>query len=116
MIDRRGVAAILVAAAVVLPRAVLRGSPVICPFRRVTGLPCPSCGLSRSWQAAAHFRLGDSLGDHPLGAATFLGGVAIALDAGDGTGRLTRRRDVRLSAGALWIATWLWRLMRSTAD
>jgi hypothetical protein len=116
VIDRRAVAAILVAGAVVLPRTVLRGSPVICPFRRVTGLPCPTCGLSRSWQAAAHLRLGESLGDHPLGVATFLGAVAIALDAGDGTGRLTRRREVQLSASAVWIATWLWRLMRSSAD
>ena len=116
MIDRRGVAAILVAGAVVLPRTLLRGSPVICPFRRVTGLPCPACGLTRSWQAAAHLRLGDSLGDHPLGAATFLGAVAIALDAGDGTARLTRRREVQLSAGALWVTTWLWRLMRSSGD
>jgi Protein of unknown function (DUF2752) len=116
VIDRRGVAAILVAGAVVLPRTILRGSPIICPFRRVTGLPCPACGLTRSWQAAAHLRLGESLGYHPLGAATFLGAVAIALDAGGGTARVTRRREVQLSAGALWIATWLWRLMRSTAD
>jgi hypothetical protein len=116
VIDRRGVAAILVAGALVLPRTIIRGSPVICPFRRVTGLPCPACGLTRSWQAAAHLRLGESLGDHPLGAATFLGAVAIALDAGDGTARLGQRRELQLSAGAVWVATWLWRLMRSTAD
>ncbi len=115
MIDRRGVAAVLVAGAIVLPRTVLRDSPVICPFRRVIGLPCPACGLTRSWQAAAHLRIGDSLGYHPLGAATLLAGLAIALDGGDGTPRLVRRRDVQLSAGAIWMATWLWRLMRSTA-
>ena len=115
VIDRRAVAAVLVAGAVVLPGALLRGSPVICPFRRVTGLPCPACGLTRSWQAAAHLRLGDSLGYHPLGAATFLGAVAIALDERDGVPRLTERRDVQLSAGALWVAAWLWRLRRSSA-
>ena len=113
MIDRRAVAAILVAGAVILPRSVVRGSLVICPFRRLTGLPCPSCGLSRSWQAAAHLRLRDSLGYHPLGAATFLGAVAIALDGRDGTLRLAQRRDVQLSASAVWLATWLWRLRRS---
>jgi hypothetical protein len=115
VIDRRAVAAILVAAAIVLPRTVVRGSPVICPFRRLTGLPCPSCGLSRSWQAAAHLRLRDSLGYHPLGAATLLGAVAFALDGRGATPRIAERRDLQLSAGVLWIAVWLWRLMRSTA-
>ena len=47
VIDRRAVAAVLVAGAVVLPGALVRGSPVICPFRRVTGLPCPACGLTQ---------------------------------------------------------------------
>jgi hypothetical protein len=115
VIDRRGVAAILVAGAVVLPRTVLRGSPVICPFRRLTGLPCPSCGLTRSWQATAHLRLREGLGHHPLGAVTFLGAIAVALDGRDGAPAIAHRRDVQLSAGALWMATWLWRLMRSSA-
>jgi hypothetical protein len=115
VIERRAVAAILVAGAVLLPRTVVRGSPVICPFRRLTGLPCPSCGLSRSWQSAAHLRLRDSLGYHPLGAATFLGAVAFALDGRATTPRLAERRELQVSAGALWIAVWLWRLMRSTA-
>ena len=112
MIDRRGLAAILVAGAITLPGTILRGSPVICPFRRVTGLPCPACGLTRSWQAAAHLRVTESLADHPLGAATLLGAVAIALDGGDGTTRLTERRDVQLLAAALWMVTWGWRLAR----
>ena len=112
MIDRRGVAAILVAGAFVLPRAVLRASPVICPFRRVTGLPCPACGLTRSWQAAAHLRLTESVGYHPLGAATLVGAMVVALDGGSGTPRLAGRREIQLSAAALWMATWLWRLAR----
>ena len=112
MIDRRGVAAILVAGAVVLPGVVLRDSPVICPFRRVTGLPCPACGLTRSWQAAAHLRVTDSLGYHPLGAATFVGAIVVALDSGNGPPRLVERRDIQLAAVALWMAAWLWRLAR----
>jgi Protein of unknown function (DUF2752) len=115
VIDRRAVAAILVAAAVVLPRDVLRDAPVVCPFRRVTGLPCPSCGLTRSWKAAADLRVADSLAYHPLGAATLLGAVAFALDRPDGVSLLAERRDVRAAAGAVWIAKWLWRLRRSSA-
>ena len=112
MIDRRGIAALLVAGATILPGAVLRDSPVICPFRRVTGLPCPTCGLTRSWQAAAHLRVTESLGYHPLGAATLVGAIVVALDSGDGTPRLVERREIQVSAMALWMATWLWRLTR----
>ena len=113
MIDRRAVAAILVAAAVALPRGAVRGWPVICPFRRVTALPCPACGLTRSWQAAAHFRLGDSLGFHPLGAATLVGAVATALDEGDGRPLFAERRGLRVVAVGLWLGAWLWSLRRT---
>jgi hypothetical protein len=113
VIDRRAVAAILVAAAVALPRDAVGGSPVICPFRRVTGLPCPACGLTRSWQAAAQFQLADSLRYHPLGAATLVGAVAIALDESDGTPPFAERRGLRVAAIAVWLGAWLWRLGRT---
>jgi hypothetical protein len=120
VIDRRGVAAILVAGAFSLPRGVLRDAPTLCPFRRVTGLPCPTCGLTRSWQAAAHLRLRDSLAYHPLGAATFVAAVMVALaEPSAGTGMahaLAQRREVRLSAAAVWLATWAWRVRRATTE
>ena len=110
MIDRHSVAAILVVGAIALPRSLLRDAPVICPFRRLTGLPCPSCGLTRSWQAAAHLRLRDSFGYHPLGAVTLMGAALLALLGPARTPMLAGRRDLQLSAAGLWIATWLWRL------
>lgn len=41
--------------------------PEVCSFKRVTGLPCPGCGLTRSWVSALHGDLRSSLGHHSLG-------------------------------------------------
>ena len=45
-------------------------------------MPCPSCGLTRSWQAAGHGRLRDAVRFHPLGPLTMLAAAWLALDAG----------------------------------
>ncbi len=113
MIDRYGVAALLVGVAIALPRAALSDQLVVCPFRRLTGLPCPTCGLTRSWQAAGHLRLRDSVAYHPLGVASMVAAAGIAVGGREGTSRLADRREVRLSAGAVWLAAWLWRLRRA---
>jgi hypothetical protein len=115
VIDRRGAAAVLVGLAIVLPGGLLRDEPTVCPFRRATGLPCPACGLTRSWQAAAHLQPRDSVGYHPLGAVTFLAAAGMALSDADDLGRLADRRSVQLTAVTLWLATWLWRLGRRSA-
>ena len=47
--------------------ASLDDGPVLCPFRAVTGLPCPFCGLTRSLFAAGQGRWEDSLAYSPLG-------------------------------------------------
>ena len=112
MIDRSGVAAILIAVAVALPRATLSDTLVVCPFRRLTGLPCPACGLTRSWQAAAHLRLRDSFDHHPLGAVTLVAAAGIAVTDDEEMPYLADRRAVQLSAAAVWTAAWLWRLRR----
>jgi hypothetical protein len=112
VVDRSGVAAILVGIAVALPRAALSDTLVVCPFRRLTGLPCPACGLTRSWQAAAHVRPRDSFDQHPLGVVTLLAAAGIALTDADEMPRLVDRRAVQLSAATVWTAAWLWRLRR----
>ena len=45
----------------------VESGPVVCPFRLLTGLPCPGCGLTRSWVYAAHGRWGDSVAANPFG-------------------------------------------------
>lgn len=75
-----GLAAICVAAAA-SPDAVAAG-PVLCPFRRLTGLPCPGCGLTRSWSYLAHGRMLESLSKHPFGPmllAAVIGVAALAV-------------------------------------
>jgi hypothetical protein len=45
----------------------IEDGPVICPFRLLTGLPCPGCGLTRAWVYLAHGQWSDSLLANPFG-------------------------------------------------
>ncbi len=45
----------------------IEDGPTICPFRLTTGLPCPGCGLTRSWVYLAHGRWTDSIVANPFG-------------------------------------------------
>ncbi|HEY3357684.1 MAG TPA: DUF2752 domain-containing protein [Polyangia bacterium] len=55
--------------AFVLPATGL-GVP-LCYFRTLFHLPCPGCGLSRSFASIAHLRLGDAVSYHPFGVIAF---------------------------------------------
>ena len=37
-----------------------------CPIRAVTGVICPSCGMSRAWLAALRLDLGAAFSHHPM--------------------------------------------------
>jgi hypothetical protein len=41
--------------------------PSVCLFYNLTGLPCPGCGLTRSFVCIGHGHLRESLHWHPLG-------------------------------------------------
>ncbi len=71
-----GVAA-LGAATLIDPTTVDQG-PVVCPFRHATGLPCPGCGLIRSWVYLMHGQWHDGVVANPFGvvAVLFVGLVA----------------------------------------
>lgn len=43
-----------------------------CPFKQITGLPCASCGLTRSVMALLQGNLGDAFYWHPVGALGLL--------------------------------------------
>jgi len=55
----------------------IEDGPIICPFRRLTGLPCPGCGLTRSWVYLAHGDWGAALAANPFGLVTVAGAMAL---------------------------------------
>ncbi len=90
---------------------------VLCPFRLLTHLPCPGCGMTRAMLALGHDDLRTALVAHPL--SPFL---AVALVAWWVNNLLVASGRPRLltlpaSAGRLWwvalaaaLALWLLRL------
>jgi len=42
-----------------------------CPFHALTGLPCPTCGLTTSFAYMARLQITSSVAAHPLGAPLF---------------------------------------------
>lgn len=100
-------------AAALIPLPVVEHGPILCPFRLLTGIPCPSCGLTRSWVALMHGDLGQSLAFHPLGWLVVILAVPFAL----GLDRLIPGLDERLGSvrflggfAAFWGIVWLVRL------
>jgi hypothetical protein len=71
-----GEAKLLAALTAVLVASVLwhpadDGGFVLCAFRRLAGLPCMGCGLTRSFCALAKGEIGRAFAFHPLGPALF---------------------------------------------
>ena len=52
-------------------------TPTLCLFKKVTGLPCPSCGTSRAVLLLAHGEFRESLMMNPLGIFAAAGLAAI---------------------------------------
>jgi hypothetical protein len=54
-------------------------SVVLCPLRRVTGVPCPFCGATRSVGAAIQGDLGASLALNPVGILLVVAAVVLVV-------------------------------------
>ena len=102
-----GVGAVVVARALAPDR--IEDGPVVCPFRLLTGLPCPGCGLTRSWVYLAHGQWRDSFLAHPFGVVLIALLVALVVvvatarvrrSAAPDLDRLVRRRWLLALLGA----------------
>ena len=100
-------------AALLIPDGTLDHTPVLCPFRLVTGIPCPTCGLTRSWVAFMHGHLRESVAYNPFGPLTVIVAVVLVLGIHKRFPAVSRRLQSRPVVGALvcvWVAVWLVRL------
>lgn len=88
----------------------IEDGPVVCPFRLATGLPCPGCGLTRSWVYLVHGRLGDALLANPFGLVTvaLVIGLVVAVVRAHATGRAGPRLDrlVRHPVARVVLTAW----------
>jgi hypothetical protein len=61
----------------------------LCWFHGLTGLPCPGCGLTRSFASISHLELGAALHFHPFGVLLYA--LALGLTAAGLAGERRRR-------------------------
>ena len=90
----------------------IENGPVACPFRAVTGLPCPTCGLTRVTHWLMRGDVGRALAINPLDTLFLL--VAVPLFAALWVANLTGRFTVRVSMSLVerWMA---WALLAAAA-
>jgi hypothetical protein len=88
-----GPLALAAGAALLAPTLLRPGAhgPVLCPFRRVTGVWCPTCGMTRAMGWLLHGDLHQSLRYHPLAPVLLIEGACVA--AFWFYGRRTRQAD-----------------------
>jgi hypothetical protein len=60
------------------PQVLTRG-PVLCPFRRLTGHACPTCGMTRACVAALRGDVAASFAAHPLAVPLLLAALVYLL-------------------------------------
>jgi len=94
--------------------------PVSCLFHEVTGLSCPTCGMTRSLYAVSHGYIGEAYYFHPLGPILYLACVLLFLKF---SFEFVTRREIRitirprivkailLSVFILWAGFWIFRLL-----
>ncbi len=70
----------------------LRVPGLQCPIRALTGIPCPTCGMTRSFVAIAQGNVSEAFAHHLFGPLLFLG---LALAVGHGVRELMANRRLQ---------------------
>ena len=106
-----GVGAAAIVTAFAVTPALSTSGPTLCPMRLITGLPCPGCGLTRSWTAAAHGHFADAFSYNLFGpisliaVAAFVVAVAALALRGRPMAGVVRalRHPVVIALVAIWV-------------
>ncbi|MCF8610934.1 DUF2752 domain-containing protein [Gordonia sp. HY285] len=108
MLASGGAAAVVAAACI--PVSAVDDGPVICPFRRLTGLPCPGCGLTRAFVYTMHGDLPSAFAAHAFGpvvvALAVLSAVVMVVRRVRGDGPVALRRAVKHPVVVLAVIGW----------
>lgn len=81
-----------------------------CPVQRLTGIPCPGCGLSRAAASVMRGDLAGALRMHPMIFVLPPVFLYVLLGKKPLLGSKTRERALLWGVAALWAAVWLIRL------
>ena len=87
-------------AGALVPLSAVSGDAVMCPFRAVTGLPCPFCGATRAFVHAGHL---DGAWLHD--GAVWVVAALVLIVAG-----LARRRVAAWTLVPVMVLAWAWAL------
>ncbi len=106
----------VVAVAAVQARSGFSGSP-LCLFRRVTGVPCATCGGTRAVLAALRGHVFDAFLLNPLVFVGLIAGASwLVTRVGFGRRVELRMTPVRwIALGALFVLNWAWVVARDVA-
>jgi hypothetical protein len=100
----------LCAAATLSPDQAQAG-PVVCPFRLVTGLPCPGCGMTRAWVFLLHGRVRDAVVANAFVLVTLPAAAVVLVLVGAATVRRRPLPDLatvaRSTATKVVVVAWL---------
>lgn len=79
--------------------------PDFCPFYRLTGLPCPGCGLTRAFVCIGHGQFAQALHWHPVGWLVYAIFVGLWLRSGAtlALGKPFLRVSPKAQAALAWV-------------